>query len=364
MSKPTNPRPHTSAANGKVNQPTARPRSARPTAPPVYRPQPVPRCLQPKAATPSPSPAAPPVYRPQPAPKVLQRKASPVQPKNAFAAKTLPAAPQPRPRPASQALRPKTAVANSYATPKATPKNLPQARPALFTTAARPGVVQRAMDYRTPINDQATFLMGTASTLFTATKRRRSELMEVQSAIIGDQMVIASNYGGEGAAEDSALVGLMEDSYTHANKTYTGKKLTTITHTLHAEQQILKHLAKVIKNSKGASLAPVTIVGTKRPCSVCRRVLWAFLTALEIYYKKIKLHFVDETGADTTVDYLDLTDMKYPGVKLDEVELRFNNFVDAYTAALEKFKTKKFSGEDDSKSVRTNATPGTGDLIF
>jgi hypothetical protein len=53
-----------------------------PAAPPVYRPQPVPKVLQRKEATvqsppavgPKHTPAAPPVYRPQPAPKVLQAK--------------------------------------------------------------------------------------------------------------------------------------------------------------------------------------------------------------------------------------------------------------------------------------------------
>ncbi len=53
----------------------------RAVAPPVYRPNPVPRVCQLKPATPQPkavagtrAPQAPPVYRPQPVPKVLQRK--------------------------------------------------------------------------------------------------------------------------------------------------------------------------------------------------------------------------------------------------------------------------------------------------
>ena len=53
-----------------------------PVAPPVYRPQPVSRCLQPKMATQKPLdtrkahhvPVAPPVYRPQPGLKILQAK--------------------------------------------------------------------------------------------------------------------------------------------------------------------------------------------------------------------------------------------------------------------------------------------------
>lgn len=62
-----------------------------PAAPPVYRPQPIPKCLQPKTATPrqtpqgraNATPPAPPVYRPQPTPKGLQRKPAYVQPPRA-----------------------------------------------------------------------------------------------------------------------------------------------------------------------------------------------------------------------------------------------------------------------------------------
>jgi hypothetical protein len=62
----------------------------RPTAPAVYRPQPIPKVLQTKKA------AAPPVYRPQPAPKVLQTKSalphlSPQKPAPVVGAKVGPA---------------------------------------------------------------------------------------------------------------------------------------------------------------------------------------------------------------------------------------------------------------------------------
>lgn len=59
----------------------------RPVAPPVYRPQPIPKVLQTKSALPlSPQklqlprqPVAPPVFRPPPAPKILQPKLLPTQ---------------------------------------------------------------------------------------------------------------------------------------------------------------------------------------------------------------------------------------------------------------------------------------------
>src|SRR6185503_3260138 len=60
----------------------------RPIAPPVYRPQPLPKVLQTKKAVDynphahqalRKPPVAPPVYRPQPTPAVLQRKAAVLQ---------------------------------------------------------------------------------------------------------------------------------------------------------------------------------------------------------------------------------------------------------------------------------------------
>lgn len=70
---------HLSAIQPKIATFAQKPKQ--PVAPPVYRPQPVPKVLQTKAASPikaaNPSrraPVAPPVYRPQPTPKVLQRK--------------------------------------------------------------------------------------------------------------------------------------------------------------------------------------------------------------------------------------------------------------------------------------------------
>jgi hypothetical protein len=73
----------------------------RPIAPPLYRPQPVPKVLQkksyssanPHADRAQPHPLAPPVYRPQQAPKVLQTKSSLSQIGNNRAAQLRPVAP-------------------------------------------------------------------------------------------------------------------------------------------------------------------------------------------------------------------------------------------------------------------------------
>jgi hypothetical protein len=97
-------------------------------APPVYRPQPVPKVLQRKATVqtqrPAPTnpanrpPAAPAVYRPQPTPKVLQRKAA-LQTPPGDATKRVPAAAPPVYRPVPKIVQPQT-VAN-LKTPKVTP---------------------------------------------------------------------------------------------------------------------------------------------------------------------------------------------------------------------------------------------------
>jgi hypothetical protein len=95
--------------NAKVNE-------KQPVAPPVYRPQPVPKVLQAKIVVPNQpanqarrAPAAPPAYRPQPVPKVLQAKL-PATPQPANRSNHVPVAPPVyRPQPAPKGLQPKMA---------------------------------------------------------------------------------------------------------------------------------------------------------------------------------------------------------------------------------------------------------------
>jgi len=82
---PKNPKHQFKPAVVQLKTLVAPPTVKRPVAPPVYRPQPVPKVLQTKSALPAspqkfqppPSPAAPPIYRPQPTPTVLQAKRLP-----------------------------------------------------------------------------------------------------------------------------------------------------------------------------------------------------------------------------------------------------------------------------------------------
>lgn len=99
-----------------------------PAAPPVYRPQPVPKVLQTKkaAAAPPPpatharpAPAAPPAYRPQPPARVLQPKASAVRQPGACRPSSQPAAPPAHAPRANNIVQPKTALEGARAATQA-----------------------------------------------------------------------------------------------------------------------------------------------------------------------------------------------------------------------------------------------------
>ena len=106
-----------------------------PAAPPVYRPQPVPKVLQaknavsqqPRAASTPRQPIAPPVYRPQPTPQVLQQKTR-ISPPHMNVAPSIPA-PHARPQIGPAAVQPKMASPQASA-------------PSIYTGRAAVGVVQ------------------------------------------------------------------------------------------------------------------------------------------------------------------------------------------------------------------------------
>ncbi len=102
---------------------------ARTTAPPVYRPQPVPKVLQAKTPNgqPARSPAAPPIYRPQPVPKVLQPKAANAFQTGAGQTPRRPAAPPVYRPEAKKIVQPKMA-APSRKPPAAPPVYKPEAK--------------------------------------------------------------------------------------------------------------------------------------------------------------------------------------------------------------------------------------------
>ena len=196
---------------------------------------------------------------------------------------------------------------------------------------------------------QATFLNETSGNLFVGTKSKNSKLMEVQSAIFDGRLFIASNYAMGNDDED--LKSVLSDEYEHQGTTYSksNKLLSVIAGALHAEQQILNELAKVLANSNKVNPLHVTVIGTKRPCSVCRRVLQAFDHALRLVYPAVHLHFVDQTGADTSVEALTLSE-----TGSDEA---YDKFAHTYTEKLKVLMktTTHLSGEELGNGERTNA---------
>jgi hypothetical protein len=207
---------------------------------------------------------------------------------------------------------------------------------------------------RKEIKAQATFLNATTAHLFNNTVD--GKLMEVQSAIFDDKMFIASNYSK--GVDDSRLAATMAASYAHGGTTYQNGGLVRIAAALHAEQQILERLARILANPNKMPPSHVTVIGSKRPCSVCRRVLLAFRKGLLDHYSGVNLHFVNQTGADTVVAGLDLDAL---AVGADQ---KFKDFVATYNAELVKLTAKRLPGElDEAPGVRTNAAPNLDEIV-
>jgi len=352
-----------------------------PAAPPVYRPQPTPKALQMKKAGVQKPLAAPPPYRPE-LKKIVQQKPTPI------AQKSAPLLP-------SRAVPGMDRVKSSLSAALALPPNVSQARSAMTPTPSvvvqmrrrRRGkegsvaAIKRAerkaraeqqeaeaaikKQQRAANDAQATFLIETTQDLFPKAKARNRALMEVQAGIIGDKMYFASNYTrGEGTAMREA----MDDSYSYAHgdrpHEYRVKDTGLLIRegVLHAEQQILFDLAKILRNSRVENPRHVTVLGSKRPCSVCRRVLLAFDRALHRHYPEVHLHFIDKTGQDTdplVVLSLDLGAQKVPGEPI------FNAFVDTYTYELAKYQryaARTLEGEEGSSGERMTLKPTLKDL--
>lgn len=136
-----------------------------PVAPPVYRPQPVPRVLQrkavlkqqPLACQSKPAPATPHVHLPQPTHKVLQTKVAANRPSGSSETRNRPFAP-PAQRPASQKIvRPQTATVQALRTPNAVQAHLHPTKQAPSGKAGQPvrpiqqhnprSVIQRKYNY-------------------------------------------------------------------------------------------------------------------------------------------------------------------------------------------------------------------------
>lgn len=144
---------------------------------------------------------------------------------------------------------------------------------------------------------EASFLKSVSQFVFDRAKKTEGSIMEVQATILGGTLYIASNYSaGEGLHPLSDYYPSNFDFWHNKKreKIYRKADIQTLQGTLHAEQHLLRQLGLKLKN--GEDLTRMVVIGTKRPCSYCRRVLRAFNAALAVHYPDFKLHFVDRTG--------------------------------------------------------------------
>lgn len=206
-------------------------------------------------------------------------------------------------------------------------------------------------------------------------------VMEVQSAFIDGKLVIAANNppppGGDAATTggdaagwygpgmNTRLFGFQRDknSYEKYHVTKTKKipsNIALMSGTLHAEQQLLLQIARKIR--AGNTVGDYVVMGTKRPCSVCHRVLRAFSSALAACYPNVHLHYVDRTGANTNDGNVGALDGALQILKYNDGGA-FDLFVDRYIAdkgAIAVAAAYDALGEDNA--TRTNAVPKIDEL--
>ncbi|KFE70740.1 DUF4157 domain-containing protein [Hyalangium minutum] len=204
---------------------------------------------------------------------------------------------------------------------------------------------------------EATFLK-VASKFVYDRANKEEDIMEVQATILNGALYFAANYrAGQGLYPLSKYYPPNFDFWHNKKreKIYRKADIQTIQGTLHAEQALLGVLAQKLKN--GEALTRMVVIGTKRPCSYCRRVLRAFNTALAAHYPDVNLHFVDRTGKTVPAEVERLT--LVPG----SIEGTFKRFATQYAqelAALIPFHAGMAHLADEAEetnSVRTNASP-------
>jgi hypothetical protein len=209
---------------------------------------------------------------------------------------------------------------------------------------------------------EASFLKTVAQFVFDRAKKQEGNIMEVQATLLKGTLYIASNYTlGSGVNPLSTYFPPEGFDFWHNKKRVklfrkeTKGDIEIIQGTLHAEQALLDKLAKKL-NNKEAELTRMVVIGTKRPCSYCRRVLRAFDAALKAHYPDFTLHFVDRTGKTL--------DAAVPRLTLDpgDAECTFKHFATKYTQELATLFPSALAPAvladeaEESNSVRTNAS--------
>lgn len=203
---------------------------------------------------------------------------------------------------------------------------------------------------------EANKLKAIATGLFSEVKKKQnSKLMEIQTSIFDGKMFIAANYS---SGPDVGPVDKELPNYKKSKGVVSFEEVTqSISTHYHAEQSILLELAKVLRNVNKTNPSRVVVIGSKRPCNNCRRVLTAFNRALRAHYPEVNLHWIDRTGDDTLGTEPALgqpIDLKALDDKSNSV---FSNFVDTYDAQLKLLLKEPLSGEDEPKKVRMKEAP-------
>lgn len=229
----------------------------------------------------------------------------------------------------------------------------PHAARATLERASGRGSIQRAV---LGINGEKASLLHTMSTaVFTEAKRIDNSVMEVQVTKLGGKYCFASNTAGQGNNHAHLAAALTNLTHAHTLQ-FDGKEVKVgqierVEGPLHAEQNLLRELARRLRaagNDYARYPEHVFVVGSKKPCTVCRRVLLSFKAALDANYPVVKLHFVNESGATTDVHALDLSDLSAGGVP------RFQAFVQDYTNRLAG-QPAQLAGENVAAGVRMAA---------
>lgn len=223
------------------------------------------------------------------------------------------------------------------------------------------------------------FLWSTSGSFINSTTRN---VMEVQSTFIDGKLVVAANepvvQGGNASATggdaggwytqamDTKLFGFQRDKHTFEKYHLTATKkipanITLMSGTLHAEQQLLLTIARKIR--AGTTAGEFVVMGTKRPCSVCHRVLRAFASALGAHYPNVHLHYVDRTGADTNRNNIGVLNGALQGLKNNDGQT-FDQFVDQYITDWGAIPLAvAYDGVvGENNGVRTNAVPKVTEL--
>ncbi|WP_441292719.1 hypothetical protein ACSRUE_22050 [Sorangium sp. KYC3313] len=159
--------------------------------------------------------------------------------------------------------------------------------------------------------------------------------MEVQVTKLGGKYCFASNAAGQGNNRAHLAAALTNLAHAHTlqfdGKEVKAGQIERVEGPLHAGQNLLRALARRL-SAAGNDFAKypehVFVVGSKKPCTVCRRVLLSFKAALDADCPFVTLHLVNESGASTDVHALDLSDLSAGGVP------RFQAFVQDYTNRL------------------------------